>query len=160
MQFNRKLRASKCWLEWNACNGSGFSCLTFHWRLTCYSHAKFINENEKVTSIMKILWRFLLLSAVAVLQKFLCIYLFFFPYLKFSKDFPFVENIVLTKIRPPQRALKPVKINKTNGIEISRCFGFQPFRKLFNGMGCINIKISPRNFCSLLVNGKRCRQVL
>lgn len=84
---------------------------------------------------------------------------FFFPYLKFSKDFPFVENIVLTKIRPPQRALKHVKINKINGIELSRCFGFQSFRKLFSGMGC-NIKISSRNFCFLLVNGKRCRQVL
>ena len=123
MQFNGRLRASKFWLEWNACNGSGFSCLTFHWRLTWYSLAKFISENEKVSSIMKIIWRFLLLSSCSCFAKNPLYLPIFFPYLKFNKYFPFDENIVPTKIRSPQKALKPVKIDKINGIENSRCFG-------------------------------------
>ena len=39
--------AWKFWLEWNARNGTGFSCLTFHWHMhRCFSRAKLTNEHD------------------------------------------------------------------------------------------------------------------
>ena len=152
--------AWKFWLEWNARNGTGFSCLTFHWRMHRVFFPRKVNQWKRKGGVSNEHdLKFFVIFCCCFAKILLVFGHFFFLFVNLSRIFHSFRTFFGQKLLDNwHTSAENVEIREKK-IRRNTSESCHLFRKLSHGLSC-TIRISYRNFRFPLTHGKRCRPQL